>query len=127
MAYDLMSRDTLEFCLREGVKRTTLIGHSMGGKTAMVTALSHPEAVEKLVVVDVSPCKAPGVGQVEGLLGTLQQLNISSLANRREADAMLKEDIPVRAVIRATEMRLVMEWSGLPMAVCHGIKLSICL
>merc|ERR1711997_573463 len=35
--------------------KATLIGHSMGGRTAMYLALSNPSLVEKLVVVDVSP------------------------------------------------------------------------
>ena len=67
----------------------------MGGKTAMLTALNHPEIVDKLVILDVSPRMAPGTNQTESLLQTIRNVDISSLKTRREADAILKNDIPV--------------------------------
>lgn len=70
-------------------------GHSMGGKTAMVTALNHPEVIEKLVVVDVSPQRAPGKRESTDLIGAMKNLDIMSLRNRREADLILKKDIKV--------------------------------
>ena len=39
-----------------GLSQVSLIGHSMGGRTAMWTALNNPELIDKLVVVDISPC-----------------------------------------------------------------------
>ena len=70
----------------------------MGGKVAMATALSYPEVVERLVVVDVSPHKAPGEGESTDLIKALKNLDIGSLRNRREADAVLKRDVKVREV-----------------------------
>ena len=71
----------------------------MGGKTAMVTALNHPEVIERLVVVDVSPHKAPGGRESSDLINVLRNLDIMSLKNRREADAVLRKDVKVCCVI----------------------------
>jgi len=98
MTYELMSRDMTEFLREQGREKSILIGHSMGGKTAMVTALTQPDVVEKLVVVDVSPSESPGTGESEDLIGVLKQLDLHSLRNRREADVKLSDHIPVRFV-----------------------------
>lgn len=67
----------------------------MGGKTAMLLALDHPQLVDRLVVGDVSPTPAPGVGETEDLVETLRSLDLSSISNRREADAAVQSSIPV--------------------------------
>ena len=55
MTLDLMSEDVVK-CVREKLGgRVCLLGHSLGGRTFMWTALKNPELVEKLVVVDISP------------------------------------------------------------------------
>ncbi len=56
MTYDTMA-DDLEALLDKDLKtdRATLMGHSMGGRTALLLALRKPELVDKLFVVDISP------------------------------------------------------------------------
>jgi pimeloyl-ACP methyl ester carboxylesterase len=71
----------------------------MGGKTAMAAALNYPEVIEGLVVVDVSPHKAPGKGESTNLIRAMKNLDLSSLTNRREADAALENDIKVGGII----------------------------
>lgn len=71
-----------------------LVGHSMGGKVAMVLALRHPELIDKLAVVDISPVSAKGsMGEFEHLLDSLATLDLEALTSRREADEQLKEPI----------------------------------
>ena len=53
--YDLLSHDLLDFFQQQQIEKAHIIGHSMGGKTAMKFALEHTDKVEKLVIVDIAP------------------------------------------------------------------------
>src|SRR5947209_939823 len=55
MTYEEMAEDVLDFMDRNGLERAALLGHSMGGKAAMVAALSEPDRIARLIVVDVAP------------------------------------------------------------------------
>ena len=70
-----------------------LVGHSMGGKVAMVLALRHPELVDRLVVVDISPVGGGDRGEFEHLLDSLTALDLSTLSRRSEADERLSGSI----------------------------------
>ena len=71
-----------------------LVGHSMGGKVAMVLALRHPELVERLVVVDIAPAPSDGAGEFEHLLTALTSVDLASLERRADADEQLRAAIP---------------------------------
>lgn len=77
-----------------------LVGHSLGGKVAMLLALRHPELIDRLVVVDISPVPSRTVGQFEHLLGALATLDVATLSSRGEADGELAPLIP-DATVRA--------------------------
>ena len=72
----------------------TLVGHSMGGKVAMVLALRHPELVDRLVVVDVSPVGYGSVSEFAGYIEAMQQMDLSALTQRSDADDALAEAVP---------------------------------
>src|SRR6478672_1449510 len=55
MTYEMMAEDVAELLRETKLRRVNVLGHSMGGKTAMQFSLSHPEAVERLVVADIAP------------------------------------------------------------------------
>lgn len=55
MDYGFQARQIAQFIEDEGKMPATVIGHSMGGKAAMVLALTRPDLVERLVVVDIAP------------------------------------------------------------------------
>lgn len=71
-----------------------LIGHSMGGKAAMVLALRHPELVERLCVVDISPVDYHGLSEFGRYIDAMQGLDLAALTRRDEADAALVEAVP---------------------------------
>ena len=71
-----------------------LVGHSMGGKVAMLVALQHPELVERLVVVDVSPVAYDHPGEFGGYIDAMQHLDLETLERRSDADAALREAVP---------------------------------
>lgn len=55
MNYALMAQDVLELLDSLAIDNAILIGHSMGGKTAMTVAALRPELISKLVVIDIAP------------------------------------------------------------------------
>jgi len=70
-----------------------LVGHSMGGKVAMVLALARPELVDRLVVADIAPAGSEGAGEFEHLLGALAGLDLATLERRGDADEQLTPQI----------------------------------
>ncbi|KAK6184361.1 hypothetical protein SNE40_006846 [Patella caerulea] len=62
MNYDVMATDVETLLDNLNLDRVVLLGHSMGGKVVMTTALKHPERVEGLIVVDVSPTFSSSMG-----------------------------------------------------------------
>ncbi|CAH0394746.1 unnamed protein product [Bemisia tabaci] len=55
MSYDHMTGDVIALMKDLEIKKAAVIGHSMGGRTAMNLALNFPDAVESLIVLDISP------------------------------------------------------------------------
>lgn len=53
--FDAMKADLYEFFEKHNIEKAILLGHSMGGKTAMWFAADYPEKVEKLVIADIAP------------------------------------------------------------------------
>lgn len=86
-SYKAMSDDIFEFINEHNLKEINIIGHSMGGKVAMLFASRFSEIVKKLVVVDMAPKRyAPHHKQVfDGLFS----LNLNTLNTRSEADKQL--------------------------------------
>ncbi|XP_049879671.1 protein ABHD11-like [Pectinophora gossypiella] len=55
-----LAEDVRDLVKKLNIDKTTLLGHSMGGRTAMSLALMKPTVVSNLIVVDVSPVSSPG-------------------------------------------------------------------
>ena len=92
MNYPLMAADVEKFFAARGLAGAAVIGHSMGGKTAMQFALQFPQRVEKLVVADMAPREyAPAH---EKIFAALLALNLPAFQTRQQIEDTLAPEIP---------------------------------
>ena len=87
--YELMAEDLKHYCDANNLSDIVLLGHSMGGKTAMLFATKYSELVSKLMVADISPRYYPV--HHDGILEGLRSLNFSEIKSRGEADEFLSK------------------------------------
>lgn len=96
--YPSMAQDIADFIRDKGLDKPHILGHSMGGKTAMQLALNQPDIINKLIVVDIAPDAYPVRHQtIIEALKTVEQSNPSS---RKEAEQILSRFIPEPPVIQ---------------------------
>ena len=88
MNYEIMAMDLKNLMDDLGVKKATILGHSMGGKTVMQFCEMFPEMVEKLIVVDIAP-KAYKPGHTM-YFEALKSLDFASFEKRRDAEQALE-------------------------------------
>jgi esterase len=87
MTYADMTEDVQAFQAARGLGRAAVIGHSMGGKTAMLLALHHAAAVERLVVVDVAPVAYPPA--LAAYVRAMRAVDLAGVSRRAEVEAQL--------------------------------------
>lgn len=85
--YEVMANDLYEFFQDNRISNAILLGHSMGGKTAMHFALEHCELLNKLIVVDIAPKYYPVHHDkiLEGLLA----VDLENVSSRKEVEEQL--------------------------------------
>jgi len=89
--YANMVDDLREFLDDRGLEAPVIMGHSMGGKTAMNFALAHPERVSRLVVVDIAP--RPYNLEHYKLVNAMVELPLATLKSRQDADDALAQKV----------------------------------
>ncbi len=90
--YELMVEDLKRYADAHSLSDFKLLGHSMGGKTAMLFSTEYPELVDKLMVADISPRYYPI--HHDAILNGLSQLDFSKIKSRGEADEFLSAYVP---------------------------------
>lgn len=85
MSYEGMMQDVLGWLAAHAINRATLVGHSMGGKAAMLLACRHPARVARLVVVDIAP-RDYGWPEHRASFAAMNELDLRSLRSRAEAE-----------------------------------------
>lgn len=94
--YPALADDVAQFLEQSLDEPSAVIGHSMGGKVAMVLALTRPDLVERLVAVDIPP--AESIGTQDAFIEAMRHVPLATLTRRTEVDALLAEAIPDRGV-----------------------------
>ena len=89
--YPSMSDDLLQLMDDNNLEKVSIIGHSLGGKTAMYFALNHPDRISKLIVVDISPKQYPIHHQK--ILDALNAVDLQKIKSRKEAEDILSNFI----------------------------------
>ncbi|HEA31294.1 MAG TPA: alpha/beta fold hydrolase [Leeuwenhoekiella sp.] len=92
-SYDIMAEDLKTYCEDKHLDEIILLGHSMGGKTAMKFAVKYPDNVSKLIIADIAPkYYAPHHEEILNGLTELQE-NEEARTSRGEADEFLEKHI----------------------------------
>ncbi len=90
MDYPTLAADVLETMAAADAVPAVVLGHSMGGKTAMQLALSSPQALTCLLVADIAPVAYSSHfgGYVPAMMAVRPEMS------RAEADTALAEAVP---------------------------------
>lgn len=89
--YDLLAEDVKQYMDYHHLGEATILGHSMGGKTAMLFACRYPQFTRKLIVADIAPKFYPPHHQ--DIINGLNLLDIRNISSRNDADEQLSKYI----------------------------------
>ncbi|WP_339700844.1 alpha/beta fold hydrolase [uncultured Marixanthomonas sp.] len=95
-SYKVMAEDVKNYCGHHNLENIILLGHSMGGKTAMQCATEYPGLVSKLIVADIAPKQYPQHHQ--DILKGLASLDFSEIESRSQASEKLSEYVKEKGV-----------------------------
>ncbi|XP_061557847.1 protein ABHD11 [Phycodurus eques] len=93
LTYEAMSSDLSHLLAQLRIDKCVLIGHSMGGKTAMTAALTQPALVERLVVVDISPAQSSTRTNFHAYIRAMQDVEIPGDLPRSTARRMAEDQL----------------------------------
>lgn len=91
-SFDLMAEDLAELINDEGIEQFDLIGHSMGGKTAMTFANKYPSLIRKMIIVDIGPKAYPP--HHNSIFEGLRSVDFSVQKSRKAVESALSNHIP---------------------------------
>lgn len=90
-SYELMVEDLIRYMDHNQIKQTSILGHSMGGKTAMFATTTYPERFDRLIVADIAPKEYAPHHQV--IIAALLELSSQEITSRAFADQELSKHI----------------------------------
>lgn len=104
-----LSEDLGEFIAGHKIENPVLIGHSMGGLTAMAYALHHKESVRALVVLDIAP-RTYAPGHAEEIAA--QKIDISEFTSRKDIDEVMTKVLPSKTMRQFLQMNIARDETG---------------
>ena len=99
MSYQQMAEDVARFFVENELENVVLLGHSMGGKTAMQLALQFPDRIAALIVVDIAPVCYDHLHKQLKLIEAMQELNLAAEMSRSEIEKKLALKIPEKRLL----------------------------
>ncbi len=98
-SYEAMKNDLADFFNQQKIEKAILIGHSMGGKTAMCFAADYPERIEKLIIIDIAPKDYFLLNDESqyylhnNILRAMLEIDFSKIESRKQVEIFLNEKI----------------------------------
>lgn len=92
MDYSLLAADVRALLQQLELENVTLLGHSMGGKTAMTVALLDPSRITRLIVVDITP--VPSADIHTPMIDAMLAVPLDKVRRRSEVDALIRHAVP---------------------------------
>ena len=112
--YQVMAEDVRQLIVRLGLESCCIVGHSMGGKVAMQLALSFPDLIEKLVIVDIAPVSYPEDADGHmNVLAAMDAVKLGEIKSRTQAEVTIEDYIPQEATRKFLLTNLVRNKEGL--------------
>ncbi|MDA0240469.1 MAG: alpha/beta fold hydrolase [Proteobacteria bacterium] len=94
LSYPAMADAVADFMAGQTLRDVTLLGHSMGGKTAMTLAHRHGHMLDALIVADIAPVAYARDGENLGYLEAMRAVPVDQLARRGDAETYLMDAVP---------------------------------
>ena len=113
ITYEAMADAVAAFMAAQGLAGAALLGHSMGGKTAMVVAQRHTEIVGSLIVADIAPVTYDHDAENGAIIDALLAVPLDQIGRRSEADGYLQSAISEAGVRAFLLQNLVSGENGL--------------
>ena len=111
--YQVMADDVRQLIVRLGLESCCIVGHSMGGKVAMQLALSFPDLIEKLVIVDIAPVSYPEDADGHmNVLAAMDAVKLGEIKSRTQAEVTIEDYIPQEATRKFLLTNLVRNKEG---------------
>ena len=88
--FPVLVEDLHELITDLGLHKVNLIGHSLGGKTAMQFALTYPDLPDKLVIVDIATRKYAPNPEHKMLIDAMSEVDLSAARSRTDVERQLE-------------------------------------
>ncbi|HZL11937.1 MAG TPA: alpha/beta fold hydrolase [Prolixibacteraceae bacterium] len=105
-SYEALKNDLADFFDQQKIEKAIVMGHSMGGKTAMCFAADYPERIEKLIVVDIAPKDYFLLNDESqyhlhnNILRAMLEIDFSKIESRKQVENFLNERIDGTSIVQ---------------------------